>query len=42
VERVTGASAPMPYARNLEKAKTPSKERIVDAIRRVCYANGGR
>lgn len=41
VERVTGASAPMPYARNLEKAKTPSKERIVDAIRRVCYANGG-
>ena len=42
VERVTGASAPMPYARNLEKAKTPSKERIVDAIRRVCYTNGGR
>ena len=42
VERVTGASAPMPYARNLEKAKTPSRERIVDAIRRVCYTNGGR
>jgi len=40
VERVTGASAPMPYARNLEKAKTPSKERIIDAIRRVCSANG--
>jgi pyruvate/2-oxoglutarate/acetoin dehydrogenase E1 component len=38
VERVTGANAPMPYARNLERAKTPSKERIVDAIRRVCYA----
>jgi pyruvate dehydrogenase E1 component beta subunit len=37
VERVTGASAPMPYARNLERAKTPSKERIIDAIRRVCY-----
>jgi pyruvate dehydrogenase E1 component beta subunit len=37
VERVTGANAPMPYARNLEKAKTPSKERIMDAIRRVCY-----
>jgi pyruvate dehydrogenase E1 component beta subunit len=38
VERVTGASAPMPYARNLERAKMPSKERIVDAIRRVCDA----
>ncbi len=36
VERVTGASAPMPYARNLERAKTPSKERILDAIRNVC------
>ncbi len=40
VERVTGANAPMPYARNLERAKTPSKERIMDAIRRVCSANG--
>ena len=40
VERVTGVPAPMPYARNLEKAKTPSKERIVEAIRRVTYANG--
>ena len=28
----------MPYARNLERAKTPSKERILDAIRNVCYA----
>ncbi len=43
VERVTGASAPMPYARNLEKAKTPTRERIVEAVRRVCYAaNGSR
>jgi len=41
VERVTGASAPMPYAKNLEKAKTPTKDKIIDAIRRVCYANGG-
>jgi pyruvate/2-oxoglutarate/acetoin dehydrogenase E1 component len=41
VERVTGASAPMPYAKNLERAKTPTKERIIDAVRRVCYANGG-
>jgi pyruvate dehydrogenase E1 component beta subunit len=42
VERVTGAQAPMPYAKNLEKAKTPSKERIVETIRRVCNQNGGR
>jgi pyruvate dehydrogenase E1 component beta subunit len=40
VERVTGANAPMPYARNLEKLKTPTKEKIIDAIRRVCDANG--
>jgi pyruvate/2-oxoglutarate/acetoin dehydrogenase E1 component len=40
VERVTGVNAPMPYARNLELAKTPSKEKIADAIRRVCYVNG--
>jgi len=40
VERVTGVPAPMPYAKNLEKAKTPSKERIVEAVRRVAYANG--
>jgi pyruvate dehydrogenase E1 component beta subunit len=40
VERVTGANAPMPYARNLEKLKTPTKEKIVDAIRRVCNADG--
>jgi pyruvate dehydrogenase E1 component beta subunit len=40
VERVTGASAPMPYAKNLERAKTPTKEKIIDAVRRVCYANG--
>jgi pyruvate/2-oxoglutarate/acetoin dehydrogenase E1 component len=40
VERVTGANAPMPYARNLERAKTPSNERIAEAIRKVCAANG--
>ncbi|MBI4607433.1 MAG: pyruvate dehydrogenase complex E1 component subunit beta [Candidatus Rokubacteria bacterium] len=38
VERVTGANAPMPYARNLEQLKTPSKEKIKAAIRKVCYA----
>ncbi len=40
VERVTGANAPMPYARNLERAKTPSNERIAEAIRKVCSASG--
>jgi pyruvate dehydrogenase E1 component beta subunit len=40
VERVTGANAPMPYAKNLEKLKTPTKEKILAAIRRVCNANG--
>src|SRR5438094_821021 len=40
VERVTGANAPMPYARNLEKLKTPSKDWIVAAVRRVCNGNG--
>ena len=40
VERVTGANAPMPYARNLEKLKTPSKDKILAAVRRVCNANG--
>ena len=40
VERVTGVPAPMPYARNLERAKTPDKARIVEAIRRLCGAAG--
>jgi len=40
VERVTGANAPMPYARNLERAKTPSNARIAEAIRKVCSASG--
>ncbi len=38
VERVTGANAPMPYARNLELAKTPTKERVVAAVRKVLSA----
>jgi pyruvate/2-oxoglutarate/acetoin dehydrogenase E1 component len=36
VARVTGANAPMPYARNLERLKTPSKEKIVEALRKLC------
>jgi pyruvate dehydrogenase E1 component beta subunit len=42
VVRVHGAEAPMPYAKNLEKAKLPSKGKIIDAIRKVCDANGAR
>jgi pyruvate dehydrogenase E1 component beta subunit len=38
VERVTGANAPMPYAKNLEQLKTPSKEKIKAGIRKVCDA----
>ena len=41
VERVTGESAPMPYAKNLERAKTPNKEKIMAAIRKVCYSANG-
>lgn len=35
VERVTGANAPTPYAKNLERAKIPSKERLVAAVKKV-------
>jgi pyruvate dehydrogenase E1 component beta subunit len=38
VERVTGENAPMPYARNLELLKVPSKAKIAAAIRKVCNA----
>jgi pyruvate/2-oxoglutarate/acetoin dehydrogenase E1 component len=37
LERVTGASAPMPFARNLERL-TPTPETIVAAVRRACSA----
>jgi pyruvate dehydrogenase E1 component subunit beta len=33
VVRVTGANCPMPYARNLEKAKTPDAARIIAGIK---------
>ncbi len=33
VIRVTGANAPMPYAKNLERAKTPSKAQIIAGIK---------
>jgi pyruvate dehydrogenase E1 component subunit beta len=39
VVRVTGEDVPMPYARNLELLATPNESHIVDAIRKVMYAN---
>ena len=32
----TGENAPMPYAKNLEQLKTPSRAKIAAAIRQVC------
>jgi pyruvate dehydrogenase E1 component beta subunit len=37
VKRISTAEAPMPYARNLEVAALPSVEKIVAAVKEVCY-----
>jgi pyruvate dehydrogenase E1 component beta subunit len=37
VRRVSGADAPMPYAKNLERLALPDAERIVKAVREVAY-----
>jgi pyruvate dehydrogenase E1 component beta subunit len=37
IKRVATAEAPMPYARNLEVAALPSVEKIVAAVKEVCY-----
>nr|HMS43509.1 transketolase C-terminal domain-containing protein [Pyrinomonadaceae bacterium] len=37
VKRVSTAETPMPYARNLEVAALPSVEKIVAAVKEVCY-----
>ncbi len=37
VLRVTGADVPMPYAKNLEHAALPDKEKVKDAVHRVLY-----
>ena len=39
VARVCGADVPMPYAANLEKLALPDAERVVQAVRAVCYAD---
>jgi pyruvate dehydrogenase E1 component beta subunit len=40
VERVSGAEAPAPYARNLEIEAFPSEQQIIDAVHRVLYRKG--
>jgi pyruvate dehydrogenase E1 component beta subunit len=37
VKRLSGADAPMPYAKNLERLALPDVERIVKAVREVSY-----
>jgi pyruvate dehydrogenase E1 component subunit beta len=37
VERVSGAEAPAPYARNLELAAFPNEDMVADAARRALY-----
>lgn len=37
VKRISTVEAPMPYARNLEIAALPSVEKIVAAVKEVCY-----
>lgn len=37
--RVTGEDVPLPYAANLEKLALPSVEKIVQAVKNVCYIN---
>ena len=37
VLRLSGADAPMPYAKNLEKLAIPDVERVIAAIKQVSY-----
>jgi pyruvate dehydrogenase E1 component beta subunit len=37
VTRVCGEDVPMPYARNLEALYLPSVDRVVKAVKAVCY-----
>jgi pyruvate dehydrogenase E1 component beta subunit len=38
VLRVAGLDVPMPYASNLEELVLPTTDRVVEAVRKVCYA----
>lgn len=37
IKRISTAEAPMPYAKNLEAAALPSVDKIVSAVKEVCY-----
>jgi pyruvate dehydrogenase E1 component beta subunit len=37
IKRISCAETPMPYARNLEVAALPSVEKIIAAVKEVCY-----
>src|SRR6185436_10114381 len=37
IKRIATVAAPMPYAKNLEEAALPSVEKIVAAVKGVCY-----
>ena len=39
VLRVTNEDVPMPYAANLEKLALVSSDRVVEAVKKVCYRN---
>jgi pyruvate dehydrogenase E1 component beta subunit len=37
IRRISTAEAPMPYAKDLESAALPSVDKIIDAVKEVCY-----
>jgi pyruvate dehydrogenase E1 component beta subunit len=37
VKRIATVEAPMPYAKNLEAAALPDVEKIIAAVKEVCY-----
>ncbi|MER3429824.1 MAG: pyruvate dehydrogenase complex E1 component subunit beta [Blastocatellia bacterium] len=37
IKRISTAEAPMPYAKNLEAAALPSVDKIIAAVKEVCY-----
>ena len=37
VKRISTAEAPMPYAKNLDAAALPDVNKIVAAVKEVCY-----
>jgi pyruvate dehydrogenase E1 component beta subunit len=38
IERVSQEDVPMPYTERLEKAVLPNKEKLVAAVKKICYA----